>query len=1238
MDVDIELPDADTALVCGEEPMMPTDKRLGGRDQYHRAPSCLLRDHDTLDGRVKLENPDSVKAEGHECQEEATAGTEASMEQEDHGTGGDERQRLHRQAAVELYTKLAKMMSRRSVVPPPLPDAEPENATAEAVEAPPEGQGDGEAAEGDEDAGGAPEGEVGAVDDGGDVEKDLELIREKGVSPLSMGAPWPTGSHLGAACRIKKTINSYVDALGDPKWFEEFILGTVHALHRRYQKHKPSIIGKCSFEVQLAYAQVGNRLAALITLHKTIKSWIEAQVDMLLQETLAPFSVMVSYFLHSDSAMSEELNIILTYATFQGMSLKLESVAHAIETFDVSILTHISELAKAKPEEPAPEATPAVKAEEGSTATASAGTGTKRGKTAKESIKRAGEELKQRAAIGQTPIYHLSVMVSEAVRTWITELPEWWIKDELKAYDLVVEIEVIVKQWDAKERNMRTDLEDDTFSEVLRSFAVIAKCAHHTESARPSSSDARHARRVILDQVRQPSSPASELARTLQAYPVGKAMMEASRLHVAQSIEDDAATGKFEASSKRFESHFAECVDDLPQWIARMRRTSVEDGFGFIDDLFKNMCPFFASAHGAIQKWSAASVHSNLDYMASNLSNSMDLIRIGRYMLIDIWGELVLPIMPTLNDALLARTNGYDIQGGDDGHPLMDMDQKSEHDEAIMEVKASHDKTIEHFSATAVLVKESITSFGNTLTDIDTRWENAKVALLGRVGEVIYDKLPEEFVSNPVKLQSSIGHATDLLKEMLTFMEYRVKLTDMKAHVMQIAEQQEEFTNTAVKFAGMLNWMNREIFEFDADSLATDQCRVLKVSDVFRQFVNDVGTPIYTDAADNFVNGLLAEIAPKLSFGLGEVSESVVREIAQEQAFARLVTDADITAVLLPGVAWADGSQIDDAAVEAVPYNKAFSDLVSFMQAGSISDILIPGASKDGLEARMPVDLAKLYLDIVTQVKDLAGIAAQLHSNLYMDQKASEEDMFGKFTHAQRMMGRALARMDKLLSSKEVHEFEKQGWALTVTPQSARQWISALAVYSCSCRNQLFKNLEAVLQCHSKACKGILPELDAAVDSSGRFNEKLGLMLFNNQQGVVNAYNKVRKSMSHLVRAGKLLELVPTVAEHDLTAEAVATGVTCMAIGLAKGRSAPPGAKANQVVAMTRGVQMLEDLKTSPTGPARAAALLERYKTDMAKDVPTCFWAEFEAISAEDRGAPAAVGAEAPPAADGSSG
>eukprot|EP00959_Pyramimonas_sp_CCMP1952_P198494 4151989-Pyramimonas_sp.AAC.1 len=65
------------------------------------------------------------------------------------------------------------------------------------------------------------------------------------------------------------------------------------------------------------------------------------------------------------------------------------------------------------------------------------------------------------------------------------------------------------------------------------------------------------------------------------------------------------------------------------------------------------------------------------------------------------------------------------------------------------------------------------------------------------------------------------------------------------------------------------------------------------------------------------------------------------------------------------------------------------------MQAGSISDILIPGASKDGLEARVPVDLAKLYLDIATQVKGLVGIAAQLHSNLYMDQKASEDDTFG---------------------------------------------------------------------------------------------------------------------------------------------------------------------------------------------------------------------------------------------------
>eukprot|EP00959_Pyramimonas_sp_CCMP1952_P253635 5299190-Pyramimonas_sp.AAC.1 len=76
------------------------------------------------------------------------------------------------------------------------------------------------------------------------------------------------------------------------------------------------------------------------------------------------------------------------------------------------------------------------------------------------------------------------------------------------------------------------------------------------EKLRPAATSVRKAGRTIAEQVKQPSSPAAELARTMRAYPVPKLMMEASRVHVNQSIEDETATTAFQAASESFESQF----------------------------------------------------------------------------------------------------------------------------------------------------------------------------------------------------------------------------------------------------------------------------------------------------------------------------------------------------------------------------------------------------------------------------------------------------------------------------------------------------------------------------------------------------------------------------------------------------------------------------------------------------------------------------------------------------------
>eukprot|EP00959_Pyramimonas_sp_CCMP1952_P347260 7273343-Pyramimonas_sp.AAC.2 len=209
------------------------------------------------------------------------------------------------------------MMKITSVKPPPLlPDDVPE--MAEPVEG-----ADCEGEDGAEEEG-SQSGEAGHAADPRDTdgEEALEFLKKKGASELSLRANWP--ARYGPLVRIRGTINTYVEELANPEWFQDFVLGTLHALHRRLLKHESNIVGKFTLDYQIAYAQLDSRCSSVIGLHTALKAWVEAQVDMLLQSTLEPFSVIVGYMLHTNNVMSEELNIVLTYATFQEMAIHLK--------------------------------------------------------------------------------------------------------------------------------------------------------------------------------------------------------------------------------------------------------------------------------------------------------------------------------------------------------------------------------------------------------------------------------------------------------------------------------------------------------------------------------------------------------------------------------------------------------------------------------------------------------------------------------------------------------------------------------------------------------------------------------------------------------------------------------------------------------------------------------------------------------------------------------------------------
>eukprot|EP00959_Pyramimonas_sp_CCMP1952_P439670 9204483-Pyramimonas_sp.AAC.1 len=59
--------------------------------------------------------------------------------------------------------------------------------------------------------------------------------------------------------------------------------------------------------------------------------------------------------------------------------------------------------------------------------------------------KRATDDIHVRAPVGQTPVFYFSYMLSEAVKQWVSSVPEKAVANSVQAYDLMEEYELIGK-------------------------------------------------------------------------------------------------------------------------------------------------------------------------------------------------------------------------------------------------------------------------------------------------------------------------------------------------------------------------------------------------------------------------------------------------------------------------------------------------------------------------------------------------------------------------------------------------------------------------------------------------------------------------------------------------------------------------------------------------------------------------------------------------------------------------
>lgn len=163
---------------------------------------------------------------------------------------------------------------------------------------------------------------------------DADETEEMPLSRFSLDRKLPGGSMFAALTRIRGTLNSYAYQVRLVGWLEGTKPGTLYALMRRLQPYEIKIVGKFDIDLEIAYKQLQARLAALLLLHKSAKSYNDTKKLVNLLPVLRPCAVLRKFLELIPATLACDLCILESYAIFQQKFEETSKVSMAMQALD----------------------------------------------------------------------------------------------------------------------------------------------------------------------------------------------------------------------------------------------------------------------------------------------------------------------------------------------------------------------------------------------------------------------------------------------------------------------------------------------------------------------------------------------------------------------------------------------------------------------------------------------------------------------------------------------------------------------------------------------------------------------------------------------------------------------------------------------------------------------------------------------------------------------------------------
>lgn len=204
--------------------------------------------------------------------------------------------------------------------------------------------------------------------------------------------------------------------------------------------------------------------------------------------------------------------------------------------------------------------------------------------------------------------------------------------------------------------------------------------------------------------------------------------------------------------------------------------------------------------------------------------------------------------------------------------------------------------------------------------------------------------------------------------------------------------------------------------------------------------------------------------------------------------------DTELCPLLMPGANFEnlacmdlalDGSDRDLDALKHEPTQAELLTLQSFIDVAQVPSLALPGVHIGGgdvaLSHNVPSDLAMTIMWSIIHTKDIASLAAKLHTGLIKPISASAppaaDDCLGLYVFILRLYKHKLTIFDSLLSGASAMRVEEQGLQLPVSFGALRGWREGMSFFAGRSQNALMEMWSALLVSSTSMCKAATPTL-----------------------------------------------------------------------------------------------------------------------------------------------------------------